>query len=73
MFPRLFTALIACMLVSGASYVAGTIEAVESFRALSPEQQRPAPAFTLSDHQGTPVNLADLQGKVVVVRFWATW
>ena len=73
MFSRLFTALIAYMLVSGLSPVAGTVEALESFRALSPEQQRPAPAFTLSDHQGTSVSSADLLGKVVVVRFWATW
>lgn len=73
MFSRRLTTLIACMLVPGLSYVAGAPEAVESFRAVPPEQQRPAPAFTLPDHRGASVNLADLQGKVVVVRFWATW
>ena len=41
--------------------------------ALPTAQQRPAPAFTLPDHQGNAVRLADLQGQVVVVRFWVTW
>jgi cytochrome oxidase Cu insertion factor (SCO1/SenC/PrrC family) len=47
--------------------------ALETFRALPPGNQLPAPAFTLPDHHGTPMDSADLQGKVVVVRFWATW
>jgi thiol-disulfide isomerase/thioredoxin len=32
-----------------------------------------APAFTLKDMNGTPVSLASLKGKVVIVDFWATW
>jgi thiol-disulfide isomerase/thioredoxin len=32
-----------------------------------------APAFALVDLEGKKVNLGDLQGKVVVVDFWATW
>lgn len=47
--------------------------ALDTFRALPTAQQRPAPAFTLPDHQGKAVRLADLQGKVVVVRYWVTW
>jgi len=31
------------------------------------------PAFSLVDINGTTVRSTDLQGKVVVVRFWATW
>ncbi len=32
-----------------------------------------APAFALPDLDGKTVRLADLQGKVVWVFFWATW
>ena len=66
-------ALMASMLVYGLFSATGVAFALEAFRALSPEQQRPAPAFSLPDHQGATINLADLRGKVVVVRFWATW
>ena len=31
------------------------------------------PAFSLSDPGGNPMRSVDLQGKVVVIRFWATW
>jgi cytochrome oxidase Cu insertion factor (SCO1/SenC/PrrC family) len=47
--------------------------ALDTLRALPAAQQRPAPAFTLPDLHGTSIRLADLQGKVVVVRFWVTW
>jgi cytochrome oxidase Cu insertion factor (SCO1/SenC/PrrC family) len=46
---------------------------LDTFRALPSAQQRPAPAFTLPDHQGHAIRLADLRGKVVVVRYWVTW
>jgi thiol-disulfide isomerase/thioredoxin len=32
-----------------------------------------APAFTLPDLQGRPVQLADFGGRTVVIDFWATW
>jgi peroxiredoxin len=31
------------------------------------------PAFVLPDPEGNPVRSEDLRGKVVVVRFWASW
>jgi peroxiredoxin len=31
------------------------------------------PAFELADPNSHPVRSDDLRGKVVVVRFWATW
>jgi cytochrome oxidase Cu insertion factor (SCO1/SenC/PrrC family) len=46
---------------------------LDTFQALPEAQQRPAPAFTLPDQQGHAVRLADLRGKVVVVRYWVTW
>jgi len=36
-------------------------------------QKIPAPNFTLLDHKGKRVSLADYKGKIVVLDFWATW
>jgi hypothetical protein len=38
-----------------------------------PRQATPMPDFSLPDVDGATVHAADLQGKVIVVRFWATW
>ncbi|MCU0338000.1 MAG: TlpA family protein disulfide reductase, partial [Sediminibacterium sp.] len=35
--------------------------------------QEPAPQFSLKDLTGKTVSLASLEGKVVIVDFWATW
>lgn len=32
-----------------------------------------APAFSFTNANGTITNLSDLQGKIVIVNFWATW
>jgi cytochrome oxidase Cu insertion factor (SCO1/SenC/PrrC family) len=53
--------------------VATAAAALDTFRPLPPDQQRSAPAFILPDYEGTPLASAALHGKVVVVRFWATW
>ena len=37
------------------------------------ELSGPAPNFTLKSRDGQTVSLADLQGDVVMVNFWATW
>jgi cytochrome oxidase Cu insertion factor (SCO1/SenC/PrrC family) len=39
----------------------------------TPAQTISMPAFSLEDSNGTTVRSADLQDKVVLVRFWATW
>ena len=36
-------------------------------------QPTPLPEFSLPGLSGTTIRSADLVGKVVVVRFWATW
>lgn len=39
----------------------------------SPDEPVTLPAFELPNPDGNMVGAAELQGKVVVVRFWATW
>lgn len=43
--------------------------------ALNPSSPRsgPAPDFVVSDMAGQPAALADLDGDVVILNFWATW
>jgi cytochrome c biogenesis protein CcmG/thiol:disulfide interchange protein DsbE len=40
---------------------------------LAADARKPAAAFTLEDDSGKPLALSDLQGKVVLLNFWATW
>jgi peroxiredoxin len=42
-------------------------------KALPTEGRPPAPLFTLPDAFGRPLKLSDLQGRVVLLNFWATW
>lgn len=37
------------------------------------EETNPAPDFTVLDYDGNEVSLSDLQGKPVVLNFWASW
>ena len=71
--PRSLVIMIRGLLVCGLLGIAAVAPALDTFRPLPPDQQRPAPAFSLPDYQGTSLALAALHGKVVVVRFWATW
>jgi thiol-disulfide isomerase/thioredoxin len=41
--------------------------------ALAAKFSKPAPPWTLKDVAGNEVSLASLQGKIVILDFWATW
>jgi peroxiredoxin len=41
--------------------------------ALGSSDGAPAPAFTLSSSSGSNVSLAQYQGQVVMINFWASW
>ena len=40
---------------------------------VAPDQSMSLPVFELPDAGGATVRSADLQDKVIVVRFWASW
>jgi peroxiredoxin len=40
---------------------------------LPANSRKTAPAFSLVSANGSPINLADYKGKVVLLDFWATW
>lgn len=62
---RLFPPLLAGLFVwGGLSYVSD---------ALTKATDKPLPDLLVEDLSGQPVNLADFQGKPVVVNLWATW
>lgn len=39
----------------------------------SEENKTKAPDFTMYDSDGNPLNLSDLEGKPIVLNFWASW
>jgi cytochrome c biogenesis protein CcmG/thiol:disulfide interchange protein DsbE len=42
-------------------------------KEIMPQIGQPAPDFVLKNLDGNEVKLADFEGKVVIVDFWATW
>ena len=57
------------------SSVSRAAETLQRYRKawLHQAQSRSMPVFELPDANGETMRSANLQGKVVVVRFWATW
>jgi len=58
-------------------HVQASVDSPEFGKALAEleadDQKRQQADFTLTDLEGTPWSLKSLQGKVVLVNFWATW
>jgi len=67
--PFLFALLLSAALV-GLFMVTPQEAAAISNRA---ELHAPAPDFSLPDLQGKEISLSSLQGKAVILTFWATW
>jgi cytochrome oxidase Cu insertion factor (SCO1/SenC/PrrC family) len=68
--PRLAASLVLALLLPLA------VAAAPDFAALDIQKYdppKPAPGFSLPDLDGRPVRQADLQGKVVLLFYWATW
>lgn len=65
--------LLSALLVLGMSpsAMSGTIQPPPGLAAL--DSSPPIPDFSLQAIDGTRFRAADLQGKVTVVQFWATW
>lgn len=68
--PALAASLVLALLLPLAVAAAPDFAALAIQKYDSP---KPAPGFSLPDLEGRPVRLADLQGKVVLLFYWATW
>jgi thiol-disulfide isomerase/thioredoxin len=51
----------------------GKITGMPTIAGQSPEPGKPAPDFEFEDPEGQASSLSDLQGKPVLLNFWATW
>lgn len=49
------------------------IQSDQGSELMVPDIDSPAPVFELQSIKGEAVNLHDLQGRAVIVNFWATW
>lgn len=66
--------LVAVALVAGLYFVNRYwIAPAVTSQAKSAGEHPLAPAFSLTDISGKPLNLSDYKGKVVMLDFWATW
>ena len=65
--------LLCVILLAGANF-AGAADAPRPPAGLTmPAQSKQMPAFNLPGLNGAGVRAEDMRGKVLIVRFWATW
>jgi thiol-disulfide isomerase/thioredoxin len=64
---------IALIIVISVLALAGGIMTKRYFSALETTAQTPLPAFSLPDLSGKQHAIAEWQGKILVINFWATW
>lgn len=69
-FKRVFVMLL--MLASGLCYAAEGLFPRPTVMAV-PHKATRAPDFNFSNLHGGSLKSSDTKGKVVVIRFWATW
>ena len=70
---RMVRALTVILALAAPAFVAGAVAGTAAAADLRPWTGGPLPAFVLKDLEGVEHRLADFQGKVVLVNFWATW
>ncbi len=76
MQPILRRGLSILLLLAGAVWILASADrtgASTAGRIPAPQKGFEAPNFTLADAQGQKYTLSELQGKAVLVNFWATW
>jgi peroxiredoxin len=81
---RQWNLVLVIVLVAGSLFVAATRASPDSGAAVTPVAvaalpdsaplpDHPAPDFALPQLDGTPLELRDLRGQVVLINVWATW
>ena len=71
LWQRLIIGIVVMLWAVGVSAQGEQIQPPAGLTEVSPVTLMPV--FHLPAVNGSPVSSSDLQGKVVVVRFWATW
>lgn len=67
-------ALLAAILFGGGLVWLGRVEDPDTLVGKpAPRRGAPAPEFTLTGLAGEQYSLSELQGKTVIINFWATW
>jgi cytochrome c biogenesis protein CcmG/thiol:disulfide interchange protein DsbE len=64
---------LAAVELGGVYLVNRRIQQASGNQLAAPDQNSPAPEFTLQNVTGETIRLADYRGKAVLINFWATW
>jgi len=69
----LFTFSLFLFLMATGLPAKGEVDYLEQMGVLMPKENIDAPHFILPDLEGRKISLRELQGKFVMLNFWATW